>query len=128
MTTNTEQWYGQQVGTNSDPLVDGGIGNAIILRSFEFTANPEILKKVKPNKQELFNNHASQIRMFLWKDGLEPIDVEPRIVVSDKKDSYRIFVGCKPKAGIALMEKPQTLQDLTKQNGPNTSDTGKNPE
>lgn len=117
---NTEEktdWYAQQVEAKSDPMMDKGIGDAIILRTFDFEANPVSFKQLKPTKQDLFNSHAQQIKMFLWQDGLEPIDIiKPTIVISKKKDGYRIFVGCKPKAGVALMEKPQTLQDIMKHN------------
>lgn len=121
-------WYGQQVETNSDPLVDKGIGEAIILRSFKFKANPENLKRDKPSKQQLFNNHADQMRLQLWGDGLEPINVDPRIVISKNKEEYMIFVACKPKAGVALIEKPQTLQDILKPNDSISSNARKNPE
>lgn len=121
---NTEEkndWFGQEVETKSDPMIDSGSGSAIILRTFDFEANPESFKKLKPTKQELFDSHSQQIKMFLWKDGLEPIDIiEPRIIISKKKDGYRIFIGCKAKDGVALMEKPQTLQELMNNNGPTT--------
>ena len=108
--TTKEQWYGQSVDVKSDPLVDKGTGDNIIIRTFEYSANPLILK-TKPTKQELFNSHAEQIKLFLWKDGLEVVeDVSPRIILKDK--NYQILVGCKAKKGVAIMEKPQTLQEI----------------
>lgn len=110
-------WSGQEVEAQSDPLVDKGQGRPIILRYFEFKANPEVFKIEKPTKQQIFNHHAQQIKISLWKDGLEPVEaVGPRVVISKKKDSYRIFVTCQAKLGVTIIETPQTLQDLTKQN------------
>lgn len=122
-----DQWYGQQVTTTSDPLADLGTGQAAIIRTFEFKANPEVLKREMPTKQQLFDNHAAQIKLFLWKDGLEPIDtVEPRIVLSKNKDNYRIYVGCKAKAGVIIADTPTTLQDLVKPNGSDSSNSQQN--
>lgn len=113
-------WYGQQATATSDPLKDNGVGKPIILRFFEFTANPEIFKR-KPSKQELFNAHAQQIRLFLWRDGLDIVDViEPKVILGT--DTYKIAVTCQPKSGIALVDTPQTLQQLTKPHGRTTTE------
>lgn len=109
-----DKWHGQEVEVQSDPLIDTGSGRPIILRHFEFKANPEAFA-VMPTAQDLFTCHAKQIEMFLWKDGLEPIKtISPRIIMSKKKDHYRIFVTCQAKIGVAVLDKPQTLQDLIK--------------
>lgn len=110
-------WEGQDIEVRSDPLVNDGTGKPILLRMFEFEANPVALKRMKPTKQELFNSHVMQIRTMLWADGLNVLDViPPRVVISKKIESYRIFVACQPKDGVALNEKPRTLQELTKVN------------
>lgn len=106
-------WEGQELEVKSDPLVDSGTGTAVIIRVFEFEANPETLKRMKPTKQELFNAHAGQIKMMLWGDGLETFEgVEPKIVTSKKVDKYRIYVACKARPGIAVNETLKTLQEL----------------
>lgn len=108
-------WYGQEASARSQPLVDSGTGIPVIMRFFEFKANTEVLKKGKPDKQELFNSHAQQIKIMLWADGLQPFEaIEPRIILSKKKDSYRIMVGCIPKNGVALTDTTKTLQELIK--------------
>lgn len=110
-----DKWEGQELEVQSDPLVDTASGRPIILRYFEFTANPETFEKMQPNTQDIFTSHARQIEMFLWKDGLEPIKtIPPRVIFSKKKDSYRIFVTCQAKVGVAVLDTPQTLQDLIK--------------
>lgn len=115
---DNNEWQGQQLSTKSDPLVDKGTGKPVILRVFEFSANPIVLKREKPTKQQLFDAHALQIKHFLWKDGLEPLDIiSPKIVVSKKREKYRIFVTCQPKPGVTLVETPQTLQELTHTHG-----------
>lgn len=106
-------WLGQELEAQSDPLIDSGTGKAIVMRFFEFEANPVTFKKLNPSNQELFNSHAQQIKLFLWKDGLEPYEaIEPRII-RDKK-GYKIMVTCTPKAGVALNDKTFTLQELAK--------------
>lgn len=108
-------WFGQEVEVHSDPLIDSGSGKPVIIRMFEFAANPEILKQEKPTKQQLFDNHAAQIRSFLWRDGLQPYEgVSPKVSTSKKREKYRIFVACEPKPGVVLLERPKKLQDLTK--------------
>lgn len=108
-------WEGQELEVKGDPLIDNGTGRPIIMRFFEFKANPETFK-LKPSNQELFNAHAQQIRLFLWKDGLEPVTViEPKIIRD--KIGYKIAITCQPKLGVALNERPETLQQLIKPNG-----------
>ena len=110
-------WYGQQAQTESQPLVDSGTGVPVIMRFFEFKANPENLRRDKPTKQELFNSHYQQIKITLWADGLQALEsIEPAVILSKKKDSYRIMVTCIPKEGVALNETTQTLQQLIKTN------------
>lgn len=120
-TTNDgdKDWYGQELEVKSDPLIDYKNEGAVILRFFYFKANAEIMKRDKPTKQMIFNNHAKQIELMLWSDGLEPMqEIPPRIITSKKRDEYKIFVTCKPRRGVALDQTPLTLQQITtKQNG-----------
>lgn len=112
------KWEAQELEVHSDPLIDTESGRPIVLRFFEFNANPDVFISRKPTKQDLLNGHASQIKMFLWKDGLEIVDaVEPRVIVSKKKDSYRIFVTCQAKPGVAVLDTPQSLQNINQNNG-----------
>lgn len=108
-------WEGQDIEVKSDPLVDSGTGKPVILRVFEFSANPEMLKKMRPTKQELFSGHAMQIKTMLWADGLQPFEgISPTVNTSKKREKYRIFVTCEPRPGISVLERPQTLQEITK--------------
>lgn len=114
-TTGTkEKWVGQQVEVTSDPLIDTqNSGKTIVLRSFFFKANPELLKSHRPTKQQLFDSHIKQIELMLWGDGLIPFkEVEPRIVTSKKRDEYKIFMACEAKAGVSFTHTPTNLQDL----------------
>jgi len=112
-----EKWIGQEVEVQSDPLVDSGTGKPVILRFFEFKADPLAFKRDNPSNQQLFNSHAEQIKHFLWRDGLMPLEImEPRIIRSKKKDGYRIMITCEPRPGVVLAEETQTLQQITKQN------------
>lgn len=113
-------WTGQEVGVNSNvPLVDEASGPVRIVREFKFNLNPDLIKKIKrgevpnPTNQELFNAHHRQLEMEIWKDGLVfDLDHEPRMTRGKK--GYRIILACKPRVGVMVREKPQTLQEITK--------------
>jgi hypothetical protein len=115
-TDDKHAWHGQEIEVSSDPLVEEGPrGRTIVLRSFYFKANPEIMKRDKPTKQQLFNSHAKQIELMLWGDGLIPFHgVEPKLIVSKKRDEYKIFIACEARNGVTITETPTLLQDLTK--------------
>lgn len=106
------KWEGQELGATSDPLVDAGIGKHIVIRMFEYLLNPALKRKEKPkNKQEIFNNHAGQIKAFLWKDGLVPReDISPRVVLNKK--GYRIFVTCEARFQQMFNDRFKTLQEI----------------
>lgn len=76
---------------------DKGTGRAVVLKFFEFAANPESFKAQIPTGQELFNVHKPQIEWFLRNEDLE-IDESfpPRINISKDKKSYRIVVAGLP--------------------------------
>lgn len=93
---------------------DKGDGKTIVIRSFDFKANPLAFKERTPSKQELFNAHAKQIEILLWKDGLKVMpDVSPKLMLSKQRNHYRIVVGAEPAKGQLLRsldnDKYQTL-------------------
>lgn len=91
---------------------DMGGGGAAIIRTFEFGMNPEAFNQYQPTKQELFNSHYKGIELALWKDGLKVMpEVQPKIVVDNKTNKYRIFVGAQPMKGHLLYEQPKTLAE-----------------
>lgn len=92
---------------------DEGFGAAVVLRCFEFKANPEAFKQGAPTKQDLFNSHLKGIELALWKDSLTiwP-DVEPRMLIDEKTSTYKIWVAGKPMRGAKLYQEPQTLNQL----------------
>lgn len=93
---------------------DQGDGKTIVIRSFDFKANPAAFKERTPSKQELFNAHAKQIEIILWKDGLKVMpDVRPQLILDKKQRGYRIVVGAEPEKGHLInsltLDKQQTL-------------------
>ncbi len=93
---------------------DTGHGKSIIIRSFVFKANPQAFKERTPSKQELFNAHAKQIEIVLWKDGLKVMpDVTPQLILAKNRHYYRIIVGAEPAKGQLIsgldQNKHQTL-------------------
>lgn len=92
---------------------DEGTGGTAVVRSFEFSANPEAFRQHTPTRQELFNYHHKQIEIALWADGLKVMpDVAPKVTISKKKDKYRIIVSAKPMRGRWVYAKPQKLADI----------------
>lgn len=110
------KWEGQEIQVTSDPLIETGKrGQTILLRSFYFKANPEAMKRDKPTKQQIFNSHSKQLGLMLYSDGLVPFEeIDPKIIISKKRDEYKIFVACEARTGVTFAETPQLLQDITK--------------
>ena len=109
------QWDATQGEVESDVHLedDKGVGNAIIVRSFDFKANPQAFLERTPTKQELFNDSARLIEIQLWKDGLQVMpDVNPKVMISKNKQNYRIVVGAEPAKGHLLGVTPQTLSQI----------------
>jgi hypothetical protein len=87
---------------------DTGHGKSIVIRSFDFKANPQAFKDRTPSKQELFNAHAKQIEILLWKDGLNVMpDVKPQLILSKQRNHYRIVVGAEPRKGQIILPSDQ---------------------
>lgn len=115
---NKHKWEGQEVQVNSDPIIDPGTGETVLMRVFDFGANPENLKRDKPTKQQIFDSHIKQIQTMLWSDGLEPMkELNPLIQVSKKKEKYRIILWCRARSGVTWADSPLNLRDIIKTNG-----------
>lgn len=107
------EWEGEELGVESTTKIqdDKGVGQAIVLRFFDFAANPEVFKQHKPTANELFASHKMGMEALLWKDGLTPsLDVDPRLMFSKDGSLYRFVVPCIPSQ--ALVDNPQTLTEL----------------
>lgn len=108
-------WDVQQAEVHSDVQLseDTGFGGAVIVRAFEFHANPEAFRIHTPTAQELFNSHLMQIEQSLMVDGMKVMtDVAPRVKVSKDKTKYKITVGAEPMKGQTLLERPKTLTQI----------------
>lgn len=92
---------------------DLGEGEATIIRCFTFGMNPKTFIERKPTKQDLFNAHLRGIEMALFGDGLKIFDeVPPRLTFDAEKKQYSIFVAARPRKGVMLYERPQTLREI----------------
>lgn len=115
---NISQWETDDISkveaTSETHLEDDkGEGGPVILRVFEFAANPAAFREHKPTKQELFSHHAKGIEAMLWSDGLRVVhEHDPKISVNRRKTKYRIFVAATPARGHLLHASPQTLSDI----------------
>ena len=110
------EWKANQGEVHSDVKLedDIGYGKKVVLRVFDFKANPASFKNWTPSKQELFNSHAKDIELFLWKDGLVAMpEVSPQIKLSKDRSHYRIVVGAEPRFGQQIYDKAHTLSELT---------------
>lgn len=108
-------WEGEEVSAQSTTKIESdlGTGQAVVIRFFEFGANPEVFKIHKPTAQELFNSHRKGIESLLWRDGLRPYEgIEPKLMFSKNHKNYRFIITCIPTLGSALVDTPQTLSQL----------------
>lgn len=113
--TSDIQWKATQGEVHSDVKLedDIGTGRKIVIRSFDFKANPEAFRLHTPEKQELFNSHARQIEEFLYSDGLVLVkEVPPHLLISKDKTGYRIIVGATNKFGEYFNDDAQTLTQI----------------
>lgn len=126
--TGLEKWKAQEVSTNSKPIDDPGIGEAIIIRGFKFMFNPETLKLIRekkipaPTKQELFNSVWPQIKINLWGEGLVAIQekgeqFQPKMKVT--KRMFAITLLCLPTFARKgdMKRKAKTLNEYLKPSG-----------
>lgn len=93
------EWEATGAEVHSDVHLedDKGTGKAIVIRSFDFSANPEAFKQHTPSKQELFSAHRIQIEGSLFADDLKIYeDVPPKVMISKNKKFYRIVVAGLP--------------------------------
>lgn len=108
-------YTGQTIEVQSETHLDDdrGTGEAVILRTYEFGANPLAFRDAMPQPQEVFNYHYKAIMGMLWQDGLRPAeDIEPRLIFSKDRTKYLIMVGARPGLGQTLLAKPQTLTEI----------------
>ncbi len=111
--TKDIQWEGEELQATSKTKIedDKGTGTPIVIRFFEFGANPQAFKEHKPTAQELFNGHRKGLEALLWRDNLRPYEgVEPRLQFSKDKSHYRIILTCIPTSFNTI--NTQTLSQL----------------
>jgi hypothetical protein len=123
-TTREEGDYtGQTIEVHSETKLeqDTGQGHGVVMRTFEFAANPTIFQHGRPNPQAIFNSHLKGIEATLWQDGLEPMtELEPRLIFTKDKSKYLILVWSKVQRGLVSVEnriqkQAQTLSEIAKQ-------------
>lgn len=109
------EWEGEEIGAESDTKLEQDIGDGreIVIRFFEFGANPAVFEKAKPTAQQLFNHHLNGIEAHLWKDGLQPFpEVEPRLMFSKDKKRYRFIIAAIPRLHAGFKGETKTLSQL----------------
>lgn len=108
-------WIVKQAEVHSETNLeqDTGTGTPVIVRSFDFKANPESFRLHTPTRQELFNAHFGQIESMLIMDGYKIFEeVSPKVMLSKDKTGYRIVVGAVPRMGWGLPFTPKTLTQV----------------
>ena len=120
-----DTYTGQTIEVQSKTKLeeDLGTGEALVLRTYEFKTNPELLQPniQFPSAQELFMSHLKGIAGMLWQDGLTPaIDLEPRLILSRDKATYLIMVWARSQRGQLALEKhlveqAKTLSEIAKE-------------
>lgn len=93
------EWEATQGEVHSDIKLedDHGSGKAVVLRAFDFVANPAAFKHHVPTKQELFSAHQIEIEGALYRDDLKIFEeVQPKVLISKNKRNFRIIVAGLP--------------------------------
>ncbi len=114
-TSKDVEWEGEEIGVESTTKIqdDHGTGQEIVLRFFDFAANPDTFKLQKPTAQQLFESHKRGMESLLWTDGLTPcLAIEPRLMFLKDMSQYRFVISCIPSLGNALVDKSHTLSEL----------------
>lgn len=109
------EWEAEEITTHSKTTIldDKGDGQPVILKFFDFAADPVTFKQHKPTAQELFNSHIKGIEVLLWQEGLKPFsEVEPRLMFSKNKMNYRFIIACVPSLGHLFTGQTKTLAQL----------------
>lgn len=111
------EWEGEEVYAESETKLtdDHGTGQRVVLRFFDFRANPLTFRQYRPTAQELFSSHRMGMEALLWRDGLVPFhEVEPRLMFSKDQSAYRFVLACIPQAGNTTLDATQTLSEIAK--------------
>lgn len=109
------EWDVQQGEVHSEARLeeDTGEGKAVVIRAFDFAANPKAFKEKLPTSQELFNAHKNQIYGHLLSDSLTVYEeVSPKILISKNKKFYRIYVAALPLSQASARRDAKTLTQV----------------
>lgn len=99
ITKDDVEWEATEGEVHSDIHLedDKSTGKAVVLKFFDFAANPEAFKRQLPTKEELFSQHKIQIERMLLSDDLKVFEeVAPKVLISKNKKFYRIIVAGLP--------------------------------
>lgn len=104
------KWYGKEDQTDEKLMHDGGTGEPIVIRLFEFKFLPTL--EILPTKEQILTpEYIKHMQTLLWADSLRLV-MEPRVVI--EKEGCKIFAPCQARAGATFMEEPKTLQEWTR--------------
>lgn len=111
-----ERWHASDIQSELSKTKlqdDKGEGDALVLKFFDYQANPETFERHQPTAQQLLGAHLKEMEMVLWEQGLK-IDpnIEPRLIFSKDNKGYRFVLGCRLARGRILRESPLTLSEL----------------
>lgn len=121
--TEDGDWQGQTVEATSDKHLedDHGTGEHVILRTYQFLANPLAFSNHTPSVQDIFESHRNGITALLWQDGLTPrLDIPPQFVLAKDKKSYLFIVASTPSVGQSVLETSKTLSEIINETRTNT--------
>lgn len=104
------KWYGKEDRTDEKLMHDGGVGEPVNIRLFEFRF-PPTLEKLPTEEEILTPDYIKHLKTQLWGDGLRLI-MTPRVVID--KEGCKIFAPCQATMGNNFLEEPKTIQEWTK--------------
>lgn len=110
-------WNVKSAEVHSDPMMEMGTGEKLIVRRFQFRLPPGLPET--PGHEELLAWHKKNtVIPTLWRDELELVD-EPRIIAG-KKGAFTIVAICAPRVMLGVKsvihERPDLIQDVISRN------------
>lgn len=110
-------WDLKHAEVHSDPIMEGGTGEKLIVRRFQLRRPPGV---EQVSHEELLDWHKKHtVIPQLWKDELELAD-EPRIIAGNK-GAFTIVAICAPRYMLGVRstihERASLAQDIIQKNG-----------
>ncbi len=116
-------WNAQEAQTEAVPMIDPGIGDGVILRSFFFKAAPVPKGFRPPTKVQIISHYKKLIETMLWKDGMTALAHRSPVLntyketkrgqlkmkMKDEGADFVIMVLAQARAGVTITDQARKI-------------------